>query len=369
MSLQLTNYWWLIIWAIVGGAFLSVKFPKRTEMVMGKEEVRWNIFPAILFVTPYIVWSADRGWFGDTSAYRSAFDSMPTTFSALSTYFSSISKDVGFYGSSAVLKIIFGESDVFYFFIFAAIQILCVALIYRKYSCNYWLSIFIFIASTDYMSWVWNGMRQFTAVALVFAATPWIFEKKYKKAIIMILIAAMMHQTALMMIPIIFIIQGEAWNKKTLWAIAGCILALLFVDRFTDVLDAVLADSQYTNVVSDWTNSTDDGTNPIRVLVYSIPLILAIVGRKIVKLENDPVINMVVNASVLTTGIYLVSMVTSGIFVGRLPIYVSLYANGILLPWAVENVFTKNSMKIVLGLTIVAYCAFFYYQVFKVGWY
>lgn len=367
MSLQLTNYWWLIIWAIVGGAFLSVKFPKRTEMVMGKEEVRWNIFPAILFVTPYIVWSADRGWFGDTSAYRSAFDSMPTTFSALSTYFSSISKDVGFYGSSAVLKIIFGESDVFYFFIFAAIQILCVALIYRKYSCNYWLSIFIFVVSTDYMSWVWNGMRQFSAVSLVFAATPWILEKKYKKAIVMILIAATMHQTALMMIPIIFIIQGEAWNKKTLWAIVGCVVALLFVDRFTSVLDNLLLDTQYSNVVSDWTSWDDDGTSSIRVLVYSMPLILAIVGRKIVKFENDAVINMAVNASVLTTGIYLVSMVTSGIFIGRLPIYVSLYANGILLPWVMANIFTKNSTKIVLIIASIAYCMFFYYQVF-IAW-
>ena len=49
----------------------------------------------------------------------------------------------------------------------ASIQAIILVTIYRKYSTNYLLSIFLFIASTDYLSWMFNGVRQFAAVTTV----------------------------------------------------------------------------------------------------------------------------------------------------------------------------------------------------------
>ena len=70
---------------------------------------------------------------------------------------------------------------------------------------------------------------------------------------------------------------------------------------------------------------------------------------------------MCVNMSLLSTGIYVVSIFTSGILVGRLPIYFSLY-NYILLPWELEYIFTVRSKKILYLLMIGAYLVFYYYQ-------
>ena len=88
--------------------------------------------------------------------------------------------------------------------------------VYRKYSSRYLVSFFLFIASTDYISWMFNGIRQFLAVTITFIGIKFILDKKYAKAIILILIASLMHQSALLVIPFIFIAQGKAWNKKTL---------------------------------------------------------------------------------------------------------------------------------------------------------
>ena len=104
---------------------------------------------------------------------------------------------------------------------------------------------------------------------------------------------------------------------------------------FTETLDVMLADTQYKNVVSDWTSWQDDGTNPLRVLVYSVPTILSLFCRKKIIKEGGRVIQVACNMSIMSSALYLISMVTSGIFMGRLPIYCSLYANGILLPWDV----------------------------------
>ena len=366
--MTLNNFGWLIIWMFIGGAFFSIYPLKRKEIVLGKKEERWRMASAIFLVFPYFIWAGMRSdiW-GDTYYYRKIFLSAPLKISEWASYMENISKDKGFSYIMLAIKSIAGNSDTLFFLILAAIQLGCLVYVYRKYSCNYWLSMYVFIASTDYMSWMHNGIRQFTAVTIAFFASTLMLKKKYIPMIILILIASTIHGSALLMLPIVFIIQGEAWNKKTLLFIIASIVALVFVDQFTNGLDALLSDTQYTNIVSDWKSWDDDGTNPIRVLVYSIPTILSLVGLKWIKHENSPIINMAVNASIVSTALYLVSMGTSGIFIGRLPIYVSLYATGILLPWEIDNIFTNDSARIIKIILIALYGAFFYYQM-HFGW-
>lgn len=361
--MTLTNYWWLLIWVFIGGAVLSVFIPRRQELVLGKTEKRWGLFPALVLILPYIIWAGFRdNSFGDTWSYQETFRECISSFSEIGSYLTDITKDKGFYFLMAVEKSILGDSEELYFLILAAFQLLIVMWMCRKYSEDYWFSIFLFVSSTDYLSWTFNGIRQFTAVVMIYAATPFILKKKYIPSILIILLASTIHQSALLMIPVIFIIQGKAWNKKTVLCILLSLLALLFVDQFTNIMDSMLAETQYVNVVSDYQSWNDDGTNPLRVLVYSIPMILSLMGLKYIREENNPVINLSVGASVITCGIYIVSMVTSGVFLGRLPIYMSLWSQCILLPWEIDHMFTVKSARIVKMIAILCYCVFFYYQ-------
>ena len=306
--MELTNYWWLLLWPAVVGAFL-ILFPlKQREKVMGQYVERWNILPAAILAAPYVIWAAFRpdGW-GDTSSYRFLYDMVPSSLGELTSYVSSQTKDKGFAVLSVLIKTFFGNSDVVFFFILALLQMIYIVVIFRKYSCNYWLSIFLFVASTDYMSWMHNGIRQFTAVALVFAGTGLMLKKKYVPLIILILVASTIHGSALMMIPIVFIVQGKAWNKKTLVFILGVMIAILFIGRLTPILNDVLVDTQYSDLVTNDLWSTDDGTNILRVLVYSMPAILSLLGIKYVREANDPVINLSVNCSIITAAIYALS--------------------------------------------------------------
>ena len=361
--MTLTNYWWLLIWVFVGGAALSIAIPKRQELVLGKLEKRWGIMPALILILPYIVWAGFRSYsFGDTSAYQQAFRECAASIGEIGTYISGVTKDKGFYFLMALEKSFFGSSDRLYFFLLAAFQLLVVVWMCRKYSEDFWFSIFLFIASTDYLSWTFNGIRQFTAVVMIYAATPLIVKKKYIPSILVILLASTMHQSALLMIPVIFIIQGKAWNKKTILCIIACLAALLFVDQFTNIMDSMLSETQYVNVVSDYQSWNDDGTNPLRVLVYSVPALLSLIGLKYIRTENDPMINLTVGASVIVCGLYVVSMVTSGIFLGRLPIYLSLLSQCILLPWEINHLFTERSARLLKLVAVICYCIFFFYQ-------
>lgn len=361
--MTLTNYWWLLIWLFIGGGILAAFIPKQKEIVLERVEKRWETLSAFILILPYIIWAGFRSNnFGDTGAYQQAFRECASSFGEIGNYLAGVTKDKGFYFLMALEKSVFGDSDTFFFLLLAVFQLLIIMWMCRKYSEDYWFSIFLFVASTDYLSWTFNGIRQFTAVVITYAATPFILKKKYIPSILLILLASTIHQSALLMLPVIFIIQGKAWNKKTIFCILGALVVLSCVDQFTNVMNTMLSETQYENVVSDYQSWNDDGTNPLRVLVYSIPMFLSLLGLKYIREEDNPIIDFSVGASIISTGIFIISMATSGIFLGRLPIYVSLWSQCILLPWEIKHMFTEKSAHFIKIVAVLCYCVFFYYQ-------
>lgn len=358
----MSKYILILIWIGVCAIFADFAKLKKPELVCGTTEERYPWLFAFIVFLPIIIMVATRENFADTIVYRNNFLKVfPDTLPELIEYIPKVKKDQGFSVLVGIIKLIIGNRDVLYFLILALIQGVILTSVYRKYSMSYIMSVFLFVISTDYIGWMYNGIRQFMAVVIIFAATPFIIKRKYVPLIALILLASTMHQSALIMIPIVFIVQGPAWNKKTLLFILAALIAIFFVGSFTSWMDSALADTQYKNVVSDFTEFKDDGTNPLRVLIYSIPAIISFFGRKKIQESDNVVINICTNMSIISAGLYLVSMFTSGIFIGRLPIYVSLYGY-ILLPWEIEHLF-KEKFKIFIYIALAfGYLGFYYFQ-------
>lgn len=364
--MTLTNYWLPLIWLFIGGAILNM-LPKRREQLNGASVERWNVLPAILMVLPYIIWAGFRGNIADTWLYRIGYLNTEPDLSAIPAVLTDPDgEDVGYEAFTILMQCLIGDNADLFFLIIAAIQALCMALAFRRYSSNYWISLFLFAASTDYISWMMNGMRQFIAVAVIFSCFGWLVRRKFLPLILVVLAISSFHQSALLMIPIIFLVQGEAWNLKTILMLIATMVIVAFIDRFTPILNDMLQNTNYDTALSDKVLSQDDGTNALRVLVYSVPALLSLVGLRYVRAANDPVINISVNCSIVTMALYLVSMVTSGIYIGRLPIYTTLQGY-IALPWLIDHIFEKRSAKLVTCAMVLLFCGFYYYQMF-IAW-
>lgn len=363
--MALHNHWWLLIWTFLFGGASLILDPKHEEIVLGKKVMRWNWLSALIFVIPFIIWAAWRtNAFGDTAAYRQQFLNAPASFSNLGSYLSSQAKDRGYALILVAFKTLISRSDVFFFFFIAAVQMICLVTMYRKYSENYWLSIFLFIASTDYISWMHNGMRQFLTAALLFACIPLIIRRKYILMLIIALLISQIHLSSLIFLPFIFVVNGKAWNWKTVLFILGILIAVIFVDRVTGIITEAMEDTAYSGEIYQFIN--DDGANLFRVLFYSVPAVMTFVFRGYIDRADDPIINMCANLSIIGAGFYVFSYFTSGMLIGRLPIYFTL-ANYILIPWLIREVFNKESAVLVTASIIAVYSAFFYYQV-GVSW-
>lgn len=364
--MTLTNYWLPLIWMFLGGAILG-QTGKRRKRLGGRIVEQWAVLPAILLVLPYIIWAGFRGDIADTRLYRIGFENAAADLSAIPGLFTNPNlKDPGYEAFVIIMRCLIGMHPDLFFLIIASIQGLCMALTFRKYSTDYWCCIFLFIASTDYMSWMMNGMRQFIAVTIIFACFGWLLQRKYVHLIVMLLLVSTLHESALLMVPIIYIIQGKAWNIKMVLMLCATMVVVVFIDRFTPILNDLLQNTNYDTALSEAVLSEDDGTNVLRVLVYSVPALLSLFGLKYVRAANDPVINLSVNCSVVTMALYLVSMVTSGIYIGRLPIYTTLHGY-IAVPWLINNIFERRSARLVTYAMVLLFCGFYYYQMF-IAW-
>ena len=362
------RYIFILIW--IGFFYLlskSMSFQHK-ETVLDENVERYNWTIAIIIFIPVVWMAANRGqYFSDSALYAYHYDNdfQPVTFEYIKNAIKGQGKDWGYGILVSTIKRIFGGDYKRYFMVMSVLQGIPLIKFLRKYSSNYIFSFFLFIAATDYIGWMFNGMRQFTAIVIVLLAAPYMFEKKYVRAILLVLLAMTMHQSAMIVIPFIFIAQGKAFNKKTMLFILGAILAVTFVTQFSDILGDALENTQYDGYIEK-SGAWNSGTSPFRVIIYSFPALFAFYGRKTIREKGGTLINFCANMSVATAGIYLIAMFTSGILMGRVPGYFFLFGY-VLLPWEIENLFPPATKKTVYFCTIAGYLAYYYNQAHGMG--
>ncbi len=355
------NLWVLIYLAVIGVVFSNNKSrvieSHESSLVEKYPEFKVSVLFAILSFLPIIIIAANRDeMFADTSAYIAMYKSWP---SSVDLYIKDVDWDSRFPGFMlfSVFCKQLGLDYRFWLGLIATISGVFLALGYRKYTSDIVTCAFLFFASTDYMSWMMNGIRQFLVAAILFFSFSLIQKKKYILFIALVLVLFTIHRSAILVIPLYFAALGKPFNKKTLIVLLLCLLAVVFSTQFLDIMDDALQTTSYNNLVSEF---NDDGTNFFRVLVYSIPAILAVIFKKRFDETTPEIINISVNMSLISMGLYVISMFTSGIFLGRLPIYFSLFGY-ILLIWEINNLFEESMRKIIRIIMIVLYMVFYCY--------
>ena len=354
-------YIYIFIWLFLIGGVVNItqlyNIEKNENNIVVK---RWISLMAVVLFFP-VFWTACLGTpVNDVPIYIASYKLIPNTWQGMINYILKEDSGQGFIVLEWIIKCIFHGDVTAFRICLALIHSVPVIYIFRKYCEQYWIGIYLFVASACPMAWMMNGMRQFVAVVIIFSALPLMIRKEYMKVILLVILATTFHMSAIIMLPIVFIVQGKAWNKKTLIFIAVAIVAVFALNNNATLTDSLLQGTEYAGSISAMAAGGDDGVNPIRVLVSAVPMLLSFIERRIIREENNQLIHICVNMSIITVGLNLVAMVTSGILVGRLAIYTNLYGF-LILPYLIRKGFTKESQKIVNIMLVILY--FIYYLV------
>lgn len=351
--------------------YIALLLCVATAIIMRTKKIEYSLLDAtsdkklkreniIYFITfalmGYIVfWAAIRNGYIDTRAYIESYVRTKTEFS-FSNLFANDEEKAPLYKLFQIILKRLGFNWQGYLASVAIISGGCMAYGIGKYSDDVTLSIYLFISGMHF-TWLLNGIRQFLAASIIFATMHLIVKKKFWKFMLLIFVLYFVHKTALIMIPIYFIVHLKTWS----WGIYACVLAtmalvILFPNQFVMLLDDSFEEYNVAEQIAN-----DDGVNILRFLVAMVTPTLAFIYKKQIAEYDNKYINMMVNMSLITAGIFAVGVVTSGIYIGRLPLYSDLFGI-ILLPFILKRVLPNELKGLIFVFCIVLYLIFFYLQ-------
>lgn len=352
----------MIVWIVVLGIWnklVKQSKEKTQRFVQKQKDYKVPMYLAILTFGYIIFWVGMRSGVADTRAYISMFEGYPTSLAAIPQYWDfSENKSPGFITFSILFKHFISTDYHVWLMTIAILSGIPIMLILRKRSKYFFYSSFLFMTGIIFF-WMLNGMRQFWAAAIVFLFSDWIEKRKTIPFMIVVLLAATIHFTVLVMIPMYFVATAKPFGKKVILFLILLLIAVIFLEPFVGAMEDVLQGTAYAGSTVQF--AEDDGVNPIRVLVMSVTPAIAFCGRKVLEKKADAFINICINMSVICAGIYFLGIFTSGILVGRLPIYFEIY-NLILLPYLLKECFTRESSKIMFVLCTIGFLGFYYLQ-------
>lgn len=299
----------------------------------------------------FILVSGLRNNIGDTGAYMHSYSLLGEF-----TGFKPTTKDKGFTMFQLILYNI--NSDPQFLIVVTSLitQFLNMYTLamYRNY---YELQVYMYFTS-GYFLVTMNGIRQSMVAAILFSVTHLIEKGKFIPYLLIVLFISNMHASALIMIPVYFIVRQEAWSRETKIVIVLASIGFLFFYQLMPHIFDALGESSYAEYEDSMMNG-GGGSSFMRVIVNSVPVILAYIKRDLLKekwKDSNIFVNMsLINLIIVTFGLY------NWIFV-RFSIYFQLY-NFVLLPYLIKNCIENRKEKdLIYFCFIVCYFIFFYYE-------
>jgi transmembrane protein EpsG len=325
-------------------SFFSRYFSKFDWLNPGT--VKPNKLLAFLVMACLVIVSGLRSNIGDTFFYK-------LTYVTNEFYWSDVSlkEDYGFIILQILLKKITNDPQLL-LFITALVTNVCIVIVLYKYARLFELAIYLYITTGAYIVSM-NGIRQYLAASILFLGTIFIVKGEWKKYFGIVFLASSFHQTALILLPIYFIVRRKAWTNSTMIVLVIGIVFTAFFGQLSTLLFTMMEDTQY-GIYSEF---EEGGANIIRVIISGLPLILAYFKQD--KLRTLwPQIDIIVNMSIIGF-VFMVISSQNWIF-ARFSIYFGLY-NLILIPWIVK-LFDIKSQRIFYYLIVIFYFLYHAYE-------
>ncbi|MEE1282493.1 MAG: EpsG family protein [Acutalibacteraceae bacterium] len=307
-----------------------------------------------------IFFAATRGFMADTASYATDFVFLSDDLAHIPIILKSEEKGVLFKAIQVAFKHFISDDYQTWFTCLAWFQGFAVAKFISDYSEEFDFAWFLFVANGTF-TWMMNGIRQFTAVAIILLASKYLFNKRWWTFFISVAIAYYIHDTVIIWVIFYFIVQGKPFNKKVIFSILMAVVVVIFLEQFTGLLDSALEGTNHQGATAQF--AQDDGANIVTTILFAIPVVIAFWKKDFIESVPHPRhIDVLVNMSCCTMAISLISNFTSGILIGRLPIYF-YFGNYVLLPWLIENCFFGSDKNIMKASCYIGYFCYFVYYI------
>lgn len=257
-----------------------------------------------------ILFSGLRSRYNDTSTYMIGFQMLDPKSVGFSDLFSSYG---GFEVYQKIIKQYISDNPQVLIFVSAVLVGLLYIPFLARHTNHFGETIFLFLIG-DYI-FSMGGIKQSLAIGIALHAISSYLDKRYIKAIILLLIAMSFHPYAICLVCIVAL-QDEVWSVKCVLLSAVFVVLFMNLDSLFGLLSAIGKD--YSS--EDMSSYT---INPIRVLVEAVPVAISFLYRKKLNVSQDKYLILGVNMQVISFVFIALGLLFNPIYLGRMATYFS----------------------------------------------
>lgn len=302
-----------------------------------------------------ILFAGLRTGYNDTGLYRQIYKTTPVDIE--------LTKDIEWlkFGENpgyVFVNRLFKRMDIsveLYIMLFSAFTIGANLWFFRKYSCNFFLSVLLFVTFAGY---IFNlaAIKQCTAMALCLIATDRAIQKKYGQFLLFVFLACLFHAYSFMYLVIPFL-AFRPWGKNTI--ILLVVFAFLGLS-LQSMLGTLLNVTDMLGEGYDASSFTGEGINPIRLLVTSVPIFLSLLTVEQITQREDRAQDIILNATMLNGEIMFIGLFGTANYFGRLANYFIPF-QAVALPRLFSHFDSEGKQAISIAAS-VCYLLFYIYS-------
>lgn len=263
-----------------------------------------------------ILFAGLRTKYNDTVPYMGLFQAVETD-NEFSYYLDSYG---GFNFYQALIKKYISTNSQSLIFISAVITNLLYVPFMLRYSKNFCESIFLFCINDFIFSMA--GIKQAIAMGIALYAISGYLNKKYFKAILLLLLAMWFHPYVICLIAIPFL-KKDVWSLSTVLVIIICFIAFMNMETVFNLLSIIGKD--YSDERFD-----EYTINSMRVLVESVPVIISLIYSKKINKSDNVLLKLGVNMRIISFAFIFLALFVNPIYLGRMSTYFSILSSVVI---------------------------------------
>ncbi|OUQ02416.1 hypothetical protein B5E92_14660 [Erysipelatoclostridium sp. An15] len=344
----------LAILAIVTGlAYMSQRV--TIQYADSGKTRNWDIYLIILLIF-LILFAGLRTRYNDTQNYIFGFQNSTTIRPFLAdTSNLSLLENPLFYGFQALVKTFTNNVNVFFIICAIIVNTLNVQFIKRNVDPeNFAFSMFLYTTIGTLMLSI-AAQKQILAMSVLTLALSALFEKKYIRYYIIVFLAGLIHTYAwtFFFLPLL---ATKPWSFRTFILLIITIVVMYTfqstISSFLEVADQVGKDIPLEEVF--------DGNqiNILRVSVYAVVPLIALFFKGLINDNINRRNGIFIQMSIISLVFMLMGTQNGANMFGRCANYFEI-GSICALPWVIKQLFTRESILIVLTCAIICFGGFY----------
>ena len=332
---------------------------------VGEEKaiVRDTYIVAFVLGTALLAFIAGQRFaFGDTTAYIKYFNNAMPIDQCLSSF--AIGNEWLFQLYMSFIHTYITTDPRVYIEITAYLTIFPLLYFLYNYSGDLRFAFYLFVVSGCWEHSM-NGLRQYLAAAILATCFPLLVKKRWYLYLPIVFVAAQMHTSAYIFIPLYFIANTKAFGKVTKIILLVGIAVIVTSPFIGNTVSNLLLGTDYGVRYS--TQEWQYSINPFRIAVSFVPILLAYINRNRMRQQYkyyDVVFNMSLFFAVFTA---------AGVFAAvyaRFNLYFEIYTV-VLLVWNINEISKDRNYIWLKPVACICYALYFIYQMlitYNIDW-